>query len=112
MLSDVESIEKQLEMYFKVISWDNERVTFPIRKIDTKELERSLTVQAVTVDRKTYVYVSQAFSVYKKLGYTEIIRVNSKSPEDIKYAKNLEKHMKLLHLNIDNQIKRFTKKIE
>ncbi|SIR38345.1 hypothetical protein SAMN05878482_103491 [Peribacillus simplex] len=110
MLSEVDSIESQLTKYVGVPSLPG--VIQPVRKIDTKELEKSLMVQAVTVDRETYAYVSKAFSLYKRLGYSESIRITSALPEDIKHGTVFQRHMKQLHLNIDHQIKRYTKKIE
>lgn len=111
MLSEVESIDSKLTKH--VLGPPPEPgVLYPVRKIDTKELERSLMVQAVKVDIKTYKYVSDAFSLYRKLGYSETITYTSRKPDDIKCGSLLQKYMNRLRSNIDSQIKSYTKKIE
>ncbi|MFJ8248017.1 hypothetical protein [Peribacillus asahii] len=112
IISEVESIKNQLDRYFEVLSKETSNTLYPIRKLNTRDLEKSLMIQAVIVDRDTYAYVSQAFSVYRKLGYGEIIEVNSKSPEQIKYAGDFQKRMNLLHRSIGYKIQSYTKKME
>ncbi|KOR76504.1 hypothetical protein AM232_26160 [Bacillus sp. FJAT-21352] len=107
LLSAVETSQETLDTYFKNVEQTDENKIFVVRKLDTKELERSFMIKAVTIDRRTYKYVSQG-SVYK---YPELIRL-SKSPEDIKHADRFKKYLHVLHLGIDSRIRYYLKKIE